>query len=203
MTSIDYVTLEVADTAAAADFYSTAFGLDDRVRFRASEPPTSGFRGFTLSLITSQPANVQALFDSAVAAGATTLKPVEKSMWGHGGVIQAPDGAIWNLATSEKKDTAPASREFDSIVLLIAADDVGASKRFYKEHGFEVGKSFGSYVDFNTPSSPIGFGLYTRKALAKASGVAPDGSGSHRLIINSAVGPVTDADGFVWEQPAR
>ena len=103
----------MADTAAAADFYATAFGLDDRVRFRDSDAPTSGFRGFTLSLITSQPANVHALFDSAVAAGATTMKPVEKSMWGHGGVIQAPDGAIWNLATSEKKDTGPASREFD------------------------------------------------------------------------------------------
>ena len=202
MTSIDSVTLEVADTAAAAAFYTTAFDLDSRVRFRTSDAPSSGFRGFTLSLITSQPANAQALFDAAVSAGATVLQQAKKSMWGFGGVVQAPDGAIWNLATSAKKDSAPASREFDSIVLLLAGDDVGASKRFYEERGFPIAKSFGSYVEFKLPQSPIGLGLYTRKALAKASAVSPEGSGSHRLIVNSAAGPFTDPDGFVWEQPA-
>jgi uncharacterized glyoxalase superfamily protein PhnB len=202
MTSIDSVTLEVADTAAAAAFYSAAFGLDSQLRFRTADAPTSGFRGFTLSLIVSQPANVHALFDAAVAAGATTLKPVEKSMWGHGAVVQAPDGAIWKVATSAKKDVGPSAREFDSIVLLLAAADVAASKRFYKDHGLEVGKSFGAYVEFATPGSPLGLGLYARKALAKDAGVGAEGSGSHRIAINSGAGPFTDPDGFEWERPA-
>jgi predicted enzyme related to lactoylglutathione lyase len=200
MTSIHSVTLDVADPAAAQGFYSTAFGLDTQLRFRASEAPTSGFRGYTLSLIVSQPANVAALFDSAVAAGATVLKAVEKSMWGHGGVVQAPDGAIWKIATSAKKDTAAASLAVESIVLLLAAGDVGASKRFYKERGLEVGKSFGAYVEFATPASPIGLGLYARKALAKDAGVPQEGTGSHRIAINADAGTFTDPDGFAWDE---
>ncbi|MFD4257129.1 VOC family protein, partial [Streptomyces sp. NPDC058534] len=106
MNSIDSITLEVADTEAAARFYSDAFGLDStRVRVRASEAPTTGFRGFTLSLVVAQPGNVDALLTAAVDAGATVIKPAAKSLWGYGGVVQAPDGTIWQLATSKKKDT--------------------------------------------------------------------------------------------------
>ncbi|MFF1634602.1 glyoxalase [Leifsonia sp. NPDC058248] len=198
MTSIESITLDVADPAAAERFYAAAFGLGDRVRLRASEAPTSGFRGFTVSLIVSQPSTVSSLFDSAVAAGATALKPVEKSLWGYGGVVQAPDGTIWKVATSAKKDKGPATREIDQVVILLAASDVAASKRFYVDHGFPVGKSFGKYVEFETPSSPIGLGLYARRALAKDAGVDADGSGSHRLVIDSAAGPFTDPDGFAW-----
>jgi catechol 2,3-dioxygenase-like lactoylglutathione lyase family enzyme len=198
MTSIESVTLDVADTAAAEIFYTAAFGLGDRLRVRTSDAPTSGFRGFTLSLIVSQPSTVSTLLDSAVDAGATVLKPVEKSLWGYGGVVQAPDGAIWKVATSAKKEKGPANREIDQVVLLLAAADVAASKRFYVDHGFPVGKSFGKYVEFETPSSPVGLGLYARRALAKDAGVDPDGTGSHRLVIASAAGPFTDPDGFEW-----
>jgi catechol 2,3-dioxygenase-like lactoylglutathione lyase family enzyme len=198
LTSIDSVTLDVTDPEAARRFYADAFGLTTQVRTRAADAATSGFRGFTLSLIVSQPSTVRALFDSAVAAGATALKPVEKSLWGVGCVVQAPDGAIWKVATSAKKDTGPATREIDSIVLLLGADDVPASKRFYTERGLVVGKSFGSYVDFAMPSSPIGLGLYKRRALAKDAGVAPEGTGSHRIRINGDAGSFTDPDGFAW-----
>lgn len=199
MTSIESVTLEVPDPAAAGAFYDAAFGLGARVRVRASDAPTAGFRGFTLSLVVSQPSTVSSLIDSAVEAGATTLKPVEKSLWGYGGVVQAPDGAIWKVATSAKKDTGPATREVDKIVLLMAAADVAASKRFYVDRGLAVGKSFGKYVEFDMPSSPVKLGLYGRRALAKDAGVSPDGNGSHRLAIGSDAGPFTDPDGFAWE----
>lgn len=45
--------------------------------------------------------------------------------------------------------------------------------------------------------------LYGRRALAKDVGVAPDGTGSHRLIIGSDAGPFTDPDGFAWEAAPR
>ncbi|MBT8161628.1 MULTISPECIES: glyoxalase [Arthrobacter] len=199
MTSIDSVTLEVQDPAAAADFYDAAFGLGELVRVRAADAPTTGFRGYTLSLVVSQPSTVSSLIDSAVAAGATTLKPVQKSLWGYGGVVQAPDGAIWKAATSAKKDTGPATREIEKLVLLMAAADVTASKKFYVDRGLTVGKSFGKYVEFNMPSSPVQLGLYARRALAKDAGVAPDGGGSHRIAIGSPAGPFTDPDGFAWE----
>lgn len=151
-----------------------------------------------MSLVTAQPANVRAFFDAAVAAGATVLKPAEKSLWGFGGVVQAPDGAVWNLASSSKKDSGAASRTFESFVVLLGSDDVSASKRFYAERGLEVAKSFGGYVDFATPASPIGLGLYKRRALAKTAGVSPDGSGPHGIQLNSDGGTFTDPDGFMW-----
>lgn len=202
MTSIESVTLEVADPATADRFY-TAFGLNTYVRTRASEAPTSGFRGFTLSLTVSQPGTVRNLVDAALDAGATTLKPVSKSFWGYGGVVQAPDGTIWKVASSAKKDTGPATREIDQVVLLLGVEDVAASKRFYVDHGIEVAKSFGrKYVEFATPSSPVRFGLYGRRALAKDAGVGPEGGGSHRLVIRADTGSFTDPDGFTWETAA-
>ncbi|MEU1103273.1 glyoxalase [Streptomyces tibetensis] len=198
MTSIASVTLEVADPAAADRFYSAAFGLGDRLRLRASEAPTSGFRGFTLSLVVPQPADVDAFFDAAVRAGATPLKPAAKSLWGYGGVVQAPDGTIWQLASSSKKNTGPATEQVDAFVLLLGVEDVKASKQFYVDHGLAVGKSFGSkYVEF-AAEGPVKLALYKRRGLAKVAGVSPDGTGSHRLTIAGDAGPFTDPDGFAW-----
>ncbi|WP_151477896.1 VOC family protein [Streptomyces albicerus] len=199
MTSIESITLEVADPTAAGRFYTTAFGLGSQVRVRASETPTTGFRGFTLSLVVSQPANVNALIDAAGDAGATTLKPAAKSLWGYGGVVQAPDGTIWQIASSSKKDTGPATRQIDDIVLLLGVADMAESKRFYVDRGLAVAKSFGSrYVEFAAGSGPVKLALYKRRGLAKLVGVSPDGTGSHRITISSDGGPFTDPDGFAW-----
>jgi catechol 2,3-dioxygenase-like lactoylglutathione lyase family enzyme len=202
MTSIESLTLDVADPTAAHRFYTTAFGLDAPLHFRSAEAPTTGFRWFTLSLTVSQPADVKDLIDTAVDAGATALKPVTKSLWGYGGVVQAPDGTIWKVATSSKKDKGPATRQIDQIVLLLGAADVGASKRFYTDRGLAVAKSFGKYVEFATPSSPVKLGLYGRRALAKDAGVPPEGTGSHRLAIGGDIGSFADPDGFEWEAAA-
>src|SRR3954469_25557880 len=200
MASIDSVTLEVADPSAARDFYTIAFGLGPELQLQASDAPTSGFRGFTLSPIVFQPGNPRALIDAALAAGATSLKPAAKSLWGFGGVVQAPDGAIWKVATSKKKDTGPAAREIDKIVLLLGAADVAASKRFYVDRGLAVAKSFGrKYVEFDMPAGAVTLGLYGRRALAKDAGVAQEVSGSHRLIIGGDAGTFSDPDGFAWE----
>ncbi len=94
MTSIESVTLEVPDPAAAEAFYAAAFGLGDKVGLRASQAPTTGFRGFMLSLVVSQPSTVDSLIGTALAGGATTLKPAAKGFWGYGGVVQDPGGAL-------------------------------------------------------------------------------------------------------------
>lgn len=200
MTSIDCITLEVTDPVAAERFYADAFGLGKQVRLRASEAPTSGFRGFTLSLVVSQPSIVDGLVATALDAGATTLKPAKKSLWGYGGVVQAPDGTIWQIASSSKKDSGPDSRQIDEIVLLLGVSDMAASKRFYVERGLTVAKSFGSkYVEFDSSSSPVKLSLYGHRGLAKVAGVSPEGTGSHRIAIGSDAGPFTDPDGFAWE----
>jgi catechol 2,3-dioxygenase-like lactoylglutathione lyase family enzyme len=200
MTAIDSVTLEVPDPSAASAFYAAAFGLGTRVGVSPAQEPASGFRGFTLSLVVSQPANVNAVVEAALDAGATPLKPVAKSFWGYGGVVRAPDGTIWKVATSAKRDTGPATRQVDEMVLLLGAEDVAASKQFYVDHGLAVAKSFGrKYVQFATPASPIGLGLYGRRALAKDAGVPADGNGSHRIVIDGDYGSFTDPDGFTWQ----
>ena len=197
--SIEFVTLEVTDPPSAEVFYAAAFGLGGLIRLRPAESPTSGFRGFTLSLIVSQPADVDALVGAALDAGATALKPVEKSLWGYGGVVQAPDGAIWKVATSKKKNSRPASRDVDQIVLLLGAADVLASKRFYSDQGLTVSRSLArTYVEFAGERSKIKLALYKRRALAKDAGVPPDGSGSHRIVIHGNAGLFTDPDEFVW-----
>lgn len=197
MTHIASVTLEVTDPAG--DFYREAFGLDGEVRLAASDAPTSGFRGYTLSLTVAQPSTVDSLVSTALSAGATTLKPVTKSFWGYGGVVQAPDGAIWKVATSQKKNTAPATRKIDQIVLLLGVEDMTTSKRFYIDHGLKVAKSYGrKYTEFETDSAPIKLALYGRRALAKDAGVPPEGTGSHRLRITANTQPFTDPDGFTW-----
>ena len=196
--SIDSVILEAPDPLAARAFYEAAFGLGTEIGLRQSDAPTTGFRGFTLSLVVSQPATVDQLIDGALEAGATPLKSVKKGFWGYGGVVRAPDGAIWKVATSSKKNTGPATRQIDEIVLLLGAADVSASKRFYIERGLPVKKSFGhKYVEFATTNLKLA--LYGRRALAKDAGVSPDGDGSHRITIVSDAGAFADPDGFAWE----
>jgi predicted lactoylglutathione lyase len=203
MNSIDTITLEVADLQAARTFYDAAFGAaftDLPIDLRPSDAPTSGFRGCTISLVVSQPSTVHALVESALAAGATALKSAAKSFWGVGGVIQAPDGTVWKIATSAKKDSGPATTAVDEVVLLLGVSDVKATKAFYVDKGLEVAKSFGSkYVEFAAPASAVKLALYGRKAAAKDAGVPPEGSGSHRIAIRSAAGSFSDPDGFAWE----
>jgi uncharacterized glyoxalase superfamily protein PhnB len=198
MAKIEFVTVEVPDPAAAGRFHADAFGLGDHVRVRAAEEPTNGFRGFTLSLVVAQPADVDALMGNAVDAGATVLKPAKKSLWGYGGSLQAPDGTIWTIAASSKKNTGPVTGEIDDFVLQLGVVDPAASERFYVDRGFEVAKSYGRrYVEFDT--GPVKLTLNKRGALAKAAGVSEAGTGSHRLVIGSDAGAFTDPDGFAWE----
>jgi hypothetical protein len=203
MPSITSVTLEAVDPVVAERFYTTAFGLGDRVRLRATSAPTSEFRGFTLSLMVPRPADVDRLVGVATESGATPVKPVSRSMWGYGGVVQAPDGAIWKVATAAKKDAGPATGRIDDLVLLLGAEDVAASRRFYLEQGLTVARSFGRrYVEFASDAGAIKLALYGRRALAKDAGVAPEGTGSTRLAIGADLGSFTDPDGFAWEDAA-
>lgn len=199
-TAIRGVVLEVPDPEAAGRFYAEAFGLGDWLETRAADTPTSGFRGFTLSLVAPQPASVDALIGSALSAGATELKPVKKSLWGYGGVVAAPDGTIWKVATSSKKNNGPATRDVDDTVLLLGASDVLATKKFYLDRGFAVARSFGrKYVEFEGGDGQVKLALYGRRALAKDAGVPAEGSGSHRIVIRGGAAPFTDPDGFSWE----
>ncbi|MEU2180487.1 glyoxalase [Streptomyces thermolilacinus] len=203
LTSLTSVTLEVTDLEEAHRF-STALGVDAHIRLRASDTRSTGFRGFTLALTVCGPATVDGFVGAAVDAGATVLKPAAKSLWGYGGVVRSPDGTVWKVATPEKKDVGPATREIDDIVLLLGVEDVKASKRFYVERGLTVARSFGgTYADFAPGAAgEVKLALYKRRGLAKDLGVPADGTGSHRVVLGGTAGSFTDPDGFVWESAA-
>ncbi len=154
--TIESLTLEVADSAASQDFYQAAFDLDTQVHARVADTRSSGFRGFTISLVVSQPSTVDSLLETALNAGAKSVKPAEKGIWGYGAIVADADGVIWKLATSAKKEKGPATRKIDDVVLLIGAADMGASKRFYVEHGLTVKRSFlGRYTEFDAPPAAL------------------------------------------------
>ncbi|MFI5533064.1 glyoxalase [Kitasatospora sp. NPDC051853] len=202
-TALRSVTLEVADVEAARTFYRS-FGVDHRVELRASEAGTAGFRGFTLALTVAGPSTVDHFFDAAVGAGATVLKPAAKGFWGYSGVVQAPDGTIWKIATSAKKDDGPATHVIDDLVLLIGVESVKATRQFYVDRGLTVARSFGGkYAEFvPAADGSVKLALYKRKALAKDLGVPVEGEGSHRVVLAGGVGSFTDPDGFAWEAAA-
>ncbi len=150
-----------------------------------------------------QPADVRGLVDAALDAGATELKPVTKSLWGYGGVVQAPDGAIWKVATSAKKDNGPATGQIDQVVLLLGRHRHRGEQAVLHRPRSPRGKSFGKYVEFAIPSSPVKLALYGRRALAKDAGVPPEGAGSHRLALGADAGSFTDPDGFEWEAASQ
>ncbi|TDE89493.1 glyoxalase [Occultella glacieicola] len=203
MSSITSLTIEAADPAATTAICA-ALRVSERIGARAGGEPSVGFRGFSISLVVSQPGNVDALLNAAVEAGANVVKPAEKSLWGYGAAFQSPDGTSWTLASSAKKDSGPVSLDIEDIVLLLGVADVKASKQFYVERGFNATRSFGGkYAEFADTRGGLTLALNPRKLAAKNAGVSPDGSGSHRLLIGGDAGSFTDADGFVWEQAAQ
>jgi uncharacterized glyoxalase superfamily protein PhnB len=205
MTAIQTITLEVDDTAAAEAFYAAAFDLgeDGWLRVRPAKDPSSGFRGYALSLVVPQPEDVDSFTETAVAAGATAIKAPEKSLWGYGAVLRDPWGAIWKIATAKKKHTGEATRSVDSVNIGLGVADVAATKQFYLDRGLEVAKSFGrKYVEFEAPGDSVSLSLYSRKFAAKTSFVDQEGSGSHRVVLGGDAGTFTDPDGFEWEAAA-
>ena len=200
---LDALVIEAEDPAATEAFHAAAFGLGDRIRVRPADAPTSGFRGYSISVVLAQPSGVDALVRSALEAGAREVKPAKKSMWGYGGVVEAPDGTLWKVVSQSKKDTGPTTREIEDVVLLLGVADVKASRAFYEERGLSVAKSFGGkYAEFDT-GPRVKLALHPRKAAAKDAGVHAVGSGSHRLVLVGSGGAFTDPDGYRWESGSQ
>ena len=124
--------LSVDDAAAAIDFYTGVFGATERMRMPgpndtighaelqlgdslimlADEAPDIGFRspkalGGSPVTISIYVGDVDAVFERAVAAGATALRPVETQFYGdRSGQFEDPFGHRWSVA-SHVEDVAP------------------------------------------------------------------------------------------------
>ncbi|WP_367281791.1 VOC family protein [Ilumatobacter sp.] len=117
------VTLGVADVARATTFYESlgwrsSSSSNDQVAFfrmqgsvlglhgrepladdAAVDADGSGFRAVTLALNCDSPAEVDAVFDEWVAAGATAVKEPQPVFWGgYSSYVADPDGHLWEIA---------------------------------------------------------------------------------------------------------
>jgi len=117
--------LILKDAANAIEFYKRAFSASERMRFdapggkighaeiqigdspimMADECPDMGFRspqslGGAGASVMVYVENVDQLFDQAIAAGATVLRPVQDQFYGdRSGTLQDPFGHVWTIAT--------------------------------------------------------------------------------------------------------
>jgi len=124
--------LIVGDAASALEFYQTAFGaielmrvpapqgrighaeirIGDSVIMLADEHPEINARsprslGGSPVSIHLYVADVDAVTDLAIAAGATVLRPVKDQFYGdRSGTVADPFGHIWHIAT-HKEDLTP------------------------------------------------------------------------------------------------
>ncbi len=120
---ISMITLGVADLERSICFYRDGLGLPQMEsppsvafftlngswlglygREALAEDATvsamgEGFPGFTLAHNVASEAEVDALLQQAVAAGARLVKPGQKVFWGgYSGYFSDPDGFLWEVA---------------------------------------------------------------------------------------------------------
>jgi len=119
---VSLITLGVADLTRARAFYAALgwtagdetpgvsffqlpgialclFPLDDLAKDQGREGAALGTGAITLAQNFASPADVDAAFAAALAAGATALKTPEPVFWGgYSGYYADPDGHVWELA---------------------------------------------------------------------------------------------------------
>lgn len=123
---VSVITLGVRDIAKAKQFYgdglgwptnqdygqwvafsinggSAALGLyawDDAAADAGVPAEGSGFHGVTLNYLVQSEGRVEEVLAEAEKAGATIVKPAEKSQWGGAtGFFADPDGYLWKVAS--------------------------------------------------------------------------------------------------------
>lgn len=99
---LDFPELESDGEIAFFDLGGTQLALypwDELADDATVSPDGSGFRGVTLAHNVASKAQVEAVLEEAVAAGATIIKPAQDVFWGgYSGYFTDPDGHLWEVA---------------------------------------------------------------------------------------------------------
>src|SRR6476619_1073443 len=164
---IDTITIGATDLSRTLDFYERGFGFakdegrGDRARLRLGgsaalelcpwdalarevglSPESSGFRGFTLSYIVGEAADVDAMLARLTAAGGTLAKAPRFAFWGYSAHVADPSGHLWKIASPKRRPLLGGKRErrgdaskpvpADELALTIGVADMERAKHFYK-----------------------------------------------------------------------
>jgi uncharacterized protein len=220
---IDVITLGVTDLDRALEFYEGGFGLPslqtggERARLRlggdpstlelcpwdalASDvgvsPQSSGFRGFTLSYIVQQAADVDDMLVRLEHAGGVVSKPPRFAFWGYSAHVTDPSGHLWKIASPKRKSPIARKRAVNGIpdpvpaqelALTIGVADMKRAKQFYKDGlGNPTKKDYSKFVSFEGGDGRPDLAMYTWDALADDAGVAAEGSGFRGFSIGDVV----------------
>lgn len=75
------------------------YGRDALAEDATVSPEGQGFESFALAHNVESEAEVDAIIDQAVSAGAQLIKPPQKVFWGgYSGYFKDPDGHLWEVA---------------------------------------------------------------------------------------------------------
>jgi hypothetical protein len=75
------------------------YGFRDLAEDATVSAEGSGFNGFALAHNVESEATVDQVMAQAIAAGATLVKPAQKTFWGgYSGYFKDPDGHLWEIA---------------------------------------------------------------------------------------------------------
>jgi catechol 2,3-dioxygenase-like lactoylglutathione lyase family enzyme len=228
--SIDVITLGVTDLNRALEFYEGGFGFPslqaagERVSLRlggdsstlelcpwdalASEvgvsPQSSGFRGFTLSYIVEQAADVDDMLVRLEHAGGVVSKQPKFAFWGYSAHVTDPSGHLWKIASPKRKSLIARKRAVDGIpnvipaqelALTIGVADMKRAKQFYKDGlGNPTKKDYSKFVSFEGGDGRPDLAMYTWDALADDAGVPAEGSGFRGFRIGDVVDSAQSAD---------
>ncbi len=223
--SVDIITIGVPRVEAARAFYTSAFSataadddhtasldlhgtgrlalhqIDALATDCDTNPATSGFRGYVLSSIVNQPAEVRALLGAAAAKGAAVVKPAKKELFGEfTAAYQAPDGVVWKLSAAAKKDSGlvPDPPKPTETAVYLGVAKPKTSKVFYETLGMGIDRDYGDkFVDFAVADGVCRLGLLPRKALAKDVGVDGNGDGFSALVLTHRVASRDDVDALL------
>jgi catechol 2,3-dioxygenase-like lactoylglutathione lyase family enzyme len=91
-----FVALNLGDGSSSLALYPREAAAQDA----GVSPEGSGFRGVSFHYIVDSRDAVDEVMETAVAAGAGTVKEAAASPWGYSGYFADPDGYLWKVATS-------------------------------------------------------------------------------------------------------
>jgi catechol 2,3-dioxygenase-like lactoylglutathione lyase family enzyme len=170
-------------------------------------PEGNGFRGFTLSYIVEQAADVDDMLTRLVDAGGEISKPPRFAFWGYSAHVKDPSGHLWKIASPKRRPLIARKRAegrvpepvaAQELALTIGVADMKSAKQFYKDGlGNPTKKDYSKFVSFDGGDGTPDLAMYKWDALADDADVPPDGIGFRGFRLSHIVDSGESVDRLV------